>query len=149
MEESLTTCHISSLRPSPAASPITSPTLKMGKSGHYSSSNKFPIASPIPRDLSHRPHIHGTWPPPASRASQPERTTWWAELGDGRAALDDGRQSLALDNKQAELDNRRPKDRRRRRFRGSGPDTARATPSPSHSGTHKMRMLVRALLGTA
>jgi hypothetical protein len=74
----------------------------MGKSGHHSSSNKFPIASPIPRDLSHRPHIHGAWPPPASRASQPEQTTWWAELGDGRAALDDG---------QAELDNRRSEDR--------------------------------------
>jgi hypothetical protein len=46
-----------------------------------------PSPGPLPPPL----YIHGTWPTPGSRASQPERTTWRSALGDGQAELDDRR----------------------------------------------------------
>jgi hypothetical protein len=65
------------------------PPLKIGELGHYLSLQQHLISTPIPRHPSHRPHIHVTRLP-ASRAGQPERTTWQVELGNGWSLVTDG-----------------------------------------------------------
>jgi hypothetical protein len=93
------------LRSTPITSPISSPTPKIEESSYYSPLQQISyILHPL--GPSHRLHICGTQPPPASRTGQPEQATWSAELrrdgGDGRrlegaGGAQEGQSELMMD----------------------------------------------------